>query len=139
VGVDAGVVDEHVERAVAGDDGLDGALHLGLDGDVGVSEGRRDTGRRQFTGRTPAGRLVQVGKGHGRAFSGEFLDDRPADAAGAAGDKGNLSVQSSHGVCGVILYGSVAKRTALLLSLLMTAYACGGRAGPEGAVVKQGG
>ena len=33
----------------------------------------------------------------------------------------------------------MSKRTALLLSLLTTAYACGGRAGPERAVVKQGG
>ena len=118
VGVHAGVVDQHVERAVTGDDGLNRAPHVGLDRDVRA--GRRwrrcrpPPARGPSPGRPASSRSAKVDR---RAFGGELLDDRPPDAAGAAGDERNLSVQSSHGVCGVILYGSVTKPNGALASV----------------------
>ena len=88
-GVEAGVVDEDVDRAAALDDLVDQPLHVGLVRDVG---GDADAVRER------RGRLlgaVQVGDDDARALRRQALGDRAADALRRAGDDRDLAVEAA--------------------------------------------
>ena len=91
----AGVVDDDVEPAEAGDRGIDGGRDLGLGGDVAAQ--REDVACTAFAqgvgGRMGAG-LVVVGQHEPRPFGGEAARRRCADAAGRAGDDHDLVLKA---------------------------------------------
>ena len=87
-GEDAGVEDEHVEAAEAGDGLVDGGIDRVLVGDVGLdAEPRRCVGRLEGVGDGGVG----VHPHDRRPFGQEGGGGGPADAAGGAGDEGDLA------------------------------------------------
>ena len=84
----AGVVDQHVEAPAGACRGRDRAGGVGLQRRVGLDEGRagglRDLG---------AERGATTAEEDGGPFGDEPLDDATTDAAGSAGDDGDLSLE----------------------------------------------
>ena len=88
--VQAGVVDEDVDRPAALDDLVGQALDVVLVGDV---DGEPDAVRERRGGLVGS---VQVGDDDARACGGQSFGDRAADALRRAGDDGDLAVEGSH-------------------------------------------
>ncbi|HZD53133.1 MAG TPA: hypothetical protein VE175_08805, partial [Woeseiaceae bacterium] len=86
---DAGVVDEDVDAAVLGDDGVYPLLHGGAVGDVEVGKGGAQGG-----GRGPACGGIDVAEGDGGALGDEFLGRGAADAGRGASDETDFIVQT---------------------------------------------
>ena len=94
---DAGVVDQNVDAAAAGEDRLDHAQHLGLVGDIGLHGKRAATAARDLgRDRLDPIRRGAVRHGHLRSLRCECQRDRPAYAARAARDQRTLALERAH-------------------------------------------
>lgn len=81
---DAGIVDQTIEPAEAGQRGLHGGFNgLGL----GHVAGQAQVLGAEFGGALRGAGAVQVEQGHGPALGGQGLGAGPADALGGAGDQ----------------------------------------------------
>ncbi len=94
--IDGRVVDQHVDAAGLGNDGVDESRHGRRVGQIAGHEGVRPAGQggQRRLGRGPVAMIVD---GHARAVLGEELSDGPADAARRAGDENNLVSEIEHG------------------------------------------
>jgi hypothetical protein len=90
-GLEAGIVERRVQAAEGVDRGLDHRLDLGFAADVGPLEHGLAARRLDFLDQIGARGLVEVGDHHARATLGAEQRGRLAHAAGAAGDKHDLS------------------------------------------------
>ena len=94
---DAGVVDEDVELAVAGDGEGHGVAPRGLGGDVERSEGDLTAGLLDFVGEELAVFQQDVTDDYGCTFRGEASGDGGAYASGSSGYEGYFSFKSHVG------------------------------------------
>ena len=90
---DAGVVAQHVDRPVGGVGGLGQRLDRGGRGHVGGHADHVGAAARQVGDGPVEGALLDVGQHEPHALGGEPLGQGPPDAAGAAGDDGDLPLQ----------------------------------------------
>src|SRR5262249_27715010 len=91
---EAGVVDEDVETTEARRRLRDHRLHVARARDVGADEASRAALLGDRRGNAAAFRLVHVGDHHTRTLAREARRDRLAEPRAAAGDDGDLSVES---------------------------------------------
>jgi hypothetical protein len=93
--VDAGVVDQDVERAPPVDRGLDGRFDLGALGHVHALGGRFTAGRDDPLGGLGGGALVDVDAQDAAALLAEPLGDGAPDAVAGPGDEAGLPGHAS--------------------------------------------
>ena len=91
----AGIVEQAVEPAPFGQAGLEHRLHVGFLGGVGLDEQAIVLAEPRLE--RPAELLAPAGRQDLGALRDEDLDGAPADAAGRAGDDGDLAVELAHG------------------------------------------
>ena len=96
IGVDAGVVDEHVDSSGSAEHVLDAADDVGFDRHIGGDE-IDGTGPGELANSTRRFGSVDVEERDARPFGEALLDDRAPDAARSARDEGHPICKTPHG------------------------------------------